>query len=824
MICNDMVWRVVNMENEKNNVSYNENNKYISYSKPNLKNKRGYKQQTTASLKKFKSDEEVKRIIEDMNELLTNYEEYSNDYSTFIQAKDKFHEFAVKCVFEKTEFFNRYNQEIVNRTLENYINLYNKEGKYAFPATLFTGVSGSGKTTTLRQIIGSINTSYPATMQANTTVGNFYIVVDNNCSQLVGSVRLTNKAALEERIKMALLKIIKCALDESYKENNLEFIDVIYDALTIYEDRKCKLEYIIKKDDIKRDKFDEKIKRISDDIWKLFKQKYRKDSELVINEEFSKNTNTEFMEIFGEFVLDNVEYSIIEELLDTIKNGVINIIELLKEYIYSNENLDAEIILMDESKVVKIGNYDKVECEIPKMLTIRIKYSNGELPDKELREIFFKAMEYVSSASEKFIAKTLYPILEEMRIRGNFKPVWSENINYQNYILIDSEGLGHDMSSNGVSVQLRDIISESKNIVFIQNGSEAINENFAEALKVFINTGSINKTKYCFNRMEKEKFDSGSNVSEDSRLKFVKSGISNAIKTIVQKEEIQGDKIVTGREHIYEKMIKDKSFYFEYLDEYIDNDNNVILKKDKERFGNLNDIPNEIKEKLFENLKIKFSDNFNSFNNINKLIQDFTKDNTYSIRQIEEQSFTPIYRADKFSSLLNNIANEFYINFLKKMNSELWQTIKAFNVRIAENWDYREWRNLTPESDFIGTVQEKMMAFLSNPENLENIKHKKDESIFLRAISQMMDEYLAKEFRNVAKKIIYEDMLESCWKPAKEFSQAYSTFERKKKINEEMENKFKVDYENKKYNQLYPILKNVIFDNIYSKALKMKYD
>lgn len=810
------------MENEKNYVSYNENSKYISYSKPNLKNKRGYKQQTTTSLKKFTKEEEIKKIIEDMNELLSDYDNYSKDYITFISAKNKFHDFAIKCVFEKTEFFNRYNQEIINKTLDKYIKIYNQEGRYIFPATLFTGVSGSGKTTTLRQIIGSINTSYPATMQANTTVGNFYIVVDNNFNELIGSVRLTNKAALEERVKMALLKIIKNVLKES-DNNSIDFIDIIYEALTIYEDRKCKLEYIISKEDIKKANFYNNIKEISNKIWEEFIKKYRKDLDRVIYEEFSQNTDAELLEIFGEFVLNNIDYEIVEDILKVIKYGVVNIIQMLKDSAFSNNEIDAEIILMDENKVINVKKEDNVEFEIPKMITLKIKYTDGKLPDKSLREIFFKSMEHISSADEKLINKTLYPILEEMRIKGNFKPAWNENGDYQNYILIDSEGLGHDMSINGISVQLRDIISESKNIVFVQNGSEQINENFAEALKVFINTGSINKTKYCFNRMEKEKFDSNANASQESRLKFVKSGISNAIKTIVQKEEVQGDKMVTGREYIYEKLIQDKSFYFEYLDEYIDNKETVVLKKDKERFDNL-DVPPEIRKQLVESLKIKFSDNFNSFNNMNMLIEDFTKENAYSIREIEEAGFMPQYRADKFTSLLNNIANEFYTNFLKKINSELWQTVKAFNVRMAENWDYREWRVLTPESDFIGVIQEKIMAFLSNPENLEEIKYKKDEYMFLGVISQMMDEYLSKKFREVAKNIIYEELLESCWKPAKEFSQAYSTFRRKKKINEEMENKFKVDYENKKYNQLYPILKNVIFDNIYSKALKIKYE
>lgn len=811
------------MENEKNYVSYNENSKYISYSKPNLKNKRGYKQQTTTSLKKFTKEEEIKKIIEDMNELLSDYDNYSKDYITFISAKNKFHDFAIKCVFEKTEFFNRYNQEIINKTLDKYIKIYNQEGRYIFPATLFTGVSGSGKTTTLRQIIGSINTSYPATMQANTTVGNFYIVVDNNFNELIGSVRLTNKAALEERVKMALLKIIKNVLKESDNNNSIDFIDIIYEALTIYEDRKCKLEYIISKEDIKKANFYNNIKEISNEIWEEFIKKYRKDLDRVIYEEFSQNTDADLLEIFGEFVLNNIDYEIIEDILKVIKYGVVNIIQMLKDSAFSNNEIDAEIILIDENKVINVKKEDNVEFEIPKMITLKIKYTDGKLPDKSLREIFFKSMEHISSADEKLINKTLYPILEEMRIKGNFKPAWNENGDYQNYILIDSEGLGHDMSINGISVQLRDIISESKNIVFVQNGSEQINENFAEALKVFINTGSINKTKYCFNRMEKEKFDSNANASQESRLKFVKSGISNAIKTIVQKEEVQGDKMVTGREYIYEKLIQDKSFYFEYLDEYIDNKETVVLKKDKERFDNL-DVPPEIRKQLVESLKIKFSDNFNSFNNMNMLIGDFTKENAYSIREIEEAGFMPQYRADKFTSLLNNIANEFYTNFLKKINSELWQTVKAFNVRMAENWDYREWRVLTPESEFIGVIQEKIMAFLSNPENLEEIKYKKDEYMFLGVISQMMDEYLSKKFREVAKNIIYEELLESCWKPAKEFSQAYSTFRRKKKINEEMENKFKVDYENKKYNQLYPILKNVIFDNIYSKALKIKYE
>ena len=292
------------------NVNLNEKAKYISFTSPVLKNKKGHSRQITKSIRNIKLKNgsidwtTVNKYIEEIKLLISNFDYYYSDYKNYLEAKNKFSEFAMNAVFDGTEFSNKYNQESTKRLMENTINLFDEEGKFFSRAVLLAGVSAGGKTTTEKQMIGSSDTSFPATTQANTTVGLLYATIVSAALALRGAARFTTRASLEERIRYALVDIAK----KNLSGGQVDVYNLLFEALTIFGDRKCKLQYIISEGDLKALNIEPLIKEASVEIWDAFKKEIRKSSlDIEIYEEFHLNSDNRVLIEFGDFIIDKID-------------------------------------------------------------------------------------------------------------------------------------------------------------------------------------------------------------------------------------------------------------------------------------------------------------------------------------------------------------------------------------------------------------------------------------------------------------------------------------------------------------------------------------
>lgn len=804
-------------------INVNRKSAYISFMSPTLKNKKGHKRQMTKSIKNINSDEEVDRLLQDTDDLLVNYNQYVSDYESFIKVYEKYDKKAISWVFEKTDIIDKYNQDSVMRTIEKKISVKNSDDEFIYPATLLIGASGAGKTTLIKQLIGSINTSFPATMQSNTTVGSMYVVVDNSERNLVACAKLINKSALEDRLENSYIKIIKEILTEGNTIENAKIFDILYDNITIFDDKKVKLQYILLKDNIMNDNLLSLIKEESNEIWNGFLKK-SSEFDFNINKEFLKNTSVEFFTAFDLYIDEYISKTkIINCIMDIVEHKISIIIKKMYSEIKKYDDINVSINIVDEKKSVQLD--ESSNFSFPKILMLTFSYKQQRLPDNGLREKFFNILEYVSSANEEKQGETLFPIIEHIRIKGNFKPLWYKEKDFiENYILIDSEGIGHDITNQNVSMQLRTIMSKCNVITVIQNASEQMQTAFASTVKSLIYNGWIGKTRFCFNRMEM--FDQKAHASVESKVSFIKSNIKNVLKQIITDEINSEHKIVSSREHIFEEAIIKKAYYLEYLKEKITSKNCFISSDKESAWGVIeknNDIDESVKQSIKETFLTYFTEKFNPVDNINRYLKDIVSSKvSFTEEDMALLGIVPQYRADIFSSILNVINNKFAKDFLKELNSSPWQTVKAFNVRMASNWDNREWKNLQPEAKFIELANSNIMSYLLNPENINEINERNGYE-FTMIIQQMISEEISDAITKIAEESIYLELLNDCWKLAAEFSDLGSTYDRSKLINEKIKNKFIVDAEKGKYNFLYKQFVDLVMENKYSKILNFKY-
>ncbi|WP_379139037.1 hypothetical protein [Paenibacillus sp. sgz500958] len=805
---------------EYKNINVNKKSQYISFMSPTLKNKKGHTRQLTKSIKNIPQNDLIE-ILRDTNELLEGYEHYSDGYEAFLEATKKFHKKSIEWVFDKTDIISKYNQDSVIRTVETKIPTKDSQGNFLSPATLLIGASGAGKTTFIKQLIGSVNTNFPATMQSNTTVGSMIAVIQNNTNELIASAKLVNKSALEDRLEQAYIQIIKQVL-----RNEKDIADIFYDNITIFDDKKVKLQYIISKDDINSPQLLTTLKRESSEIWESF---LKTSSELPfhVSLDFNKNFSVEFFASFEEYIEESLEKSqVVNEVIEIVKERINYIALSLFNFLNVQEDIRFSIEIIDESSVVQMGT-DK-SFEFPKMVTVSANYQDNRKPDNHLRQIFFRALEYVSAANEQNQGKTLFPLIEHLRINGNFKPLWYREAEQPDYILIDSEGIGHDITNQSVSMQMREIMSRCNALTVIQNGAEQMQTAFAETLRSLIYNGWIDKTKFCFNRMES--FDPNAHASTESKLTFINSNIKNTLKQIVSSEKKEGPKIVASRENIFEELILDKSLYFQYLKEHLEDSEKFIPLDKKEAWNQINNIEMDenTKIKIKEGFYIQLSDKdkFNPVKNINEYLKEIVKKKKkFTLEDISLKNLNPKYRADVFSSLLNDLNNVFVAEFLRLISGSPWQTVKAFNARIAGNWDNREWSPLQPEALFIALANKVIMHYLLNPENVDEIKER-NELEFTTIVQQIISEVIfsftnGQSFNEIAKRNIYTELLESCWKPGIEkLKGPGSTFDRERLIKDKMMAKF---YVTEPRNFLYEEMVALVVDNAYTKALNATY-
>ncbi|OZQ68285.1 hypothetical protein [Paenibacillus odorifer] len=824
--------------------------RFISFYSPFLKNKKGHARQINKGIGKIKDQKVIDKIVLDIESILSNTD-YLESYEGYLMAKSKFEEFAVDAVFVNSIFDTKHHSEAIYKILESRIPLKEDEVMFKDPAVVFIGLPGGGKSTTIKQIIGASESSFPAIMQSNTTVGLLEIHANQGSKSLDAVAICFSRVVLEELLKSNLLNVIRMVL--SYLNDNFTFekgifnqetIKSLYTAVTQSSDRKTKLQYVLNRESFDNIDFFNNAVRSAIEIWEGFKGKVKKgeyENLPKVDEVYTRNNGTVFYNSFDEYVAGDNSHELFDDLIDKIFDLIKNNVrQILAEMIHFSLNsfddididievVDTQILKIDNSKVLDIDGMLS-DIEIPKYIVIRIKYQDKREPDEKLRKYYFELMEYISSASESKIGHTLFPLIERVRISGNFKPSWQDTT-AKNYILIDSEGFGHDIANKVISNELRGILNESGRIAFIQNGSQSISSDAKEIVSELITSGAIYKTTFCFNRLER--FDSKSSALLESKLNYINMGIKNLLAALVKDEENQEDKIVTGNEPIFERMIMEKTLLFEYLEKTFDNKEGFIPEESLSKYNSFKnkyekylsideEIANDMKNSMMD-LFVKFDSGFNTVTNIEKLIQGFNISEKKLPSYYENLNFKLNYDTDNFSHTSAEINKSFHDEFILLIREGIWQTIKAFNERIAGNYGSREWREFRPESHLTGIIQRRIFAYLMHPENLFSEKDIKDRGIFVEFIIQMTQNHLVKAFRQIAEDHINAEILKEKWRLAASKHGPGSTFERKEIIIQAIDDYFTLNYNSGKRDPLIKDLRRHVFDNPYMKTAKVNY-
>lgn len=469
-------------------------------------------------------------------------------------------------------------------------------------------------------------------------------------------------------------------------------------------------------------------------------------------------------------------------------------------------------------------------------------------PDQHLREKFFSILEYFSSDSEELRGITLKPLINGIRIKGNFKPLWiNEEENFEDVILsYYKDGLNNEKS---ISNEVRKNMVNSHRILWVleENENSIYNE---EILKYLIINGYLNKSRLCFiedesskgylenredrkyreyikRRKDKENKEdkkySGYDFSHYERVNSVKRKLDSLLNSL-GKERCFGDKFISGREEIYKNKLINKAILLNSLDKIILN--REFAYKDEKRASedkknievlislgadredsNLKDVLLSLK-KSFEKNKISICE---IVRNLEVLIRGFEEEKEVvfecSKTSCKFECSKPSYKYEKLVYLGLSLNKTFREEFIKRINSSSWQELESFNSKIAYNYRGRAEGDLCPEYILECTIKEKLLSYLLNP---ESVKKEINNEAFEEVVMSIM-ESLSGDILEGVKRLVVEDNLEKGEKGVNSIEESFIS--RRKRIENIINENFYVDYELLKEDSILSLMKDILINN-----------
>jgi energy-coupling factor transporter ATP-binding protein EcfA2 len=380
---------------------------------------------------------------------------------------------------------------------------------------LFLGTTGAGKTTLVRQLIGTDpekNERFPSTSTAKTTVHDTEILLEE------GPYRAAVTFVPSDEAREYLTECISAALLAAYKgESDANVLQ----KLLSHVNQRFRFNYILGNgatssasdfdldddgddvDDAEEDDFgdvdlDSTNELLTASVARLraiaLRLGNRLRDELVANEEDER-----------------VVEEIVEEELDN----------LLRDEDECHELADA---LMDEIEkrfeLLPPGEVTKTRQGWPLIW-------RAEWPEDQ-RSDFFMAVSRFSSNYAPYFGRLLTPLVNGVRVAGPFCPTWSNGV-IPKLVLLDGEGLGHTpKSSSSVSTAVSRRIEEADAVVLVDNAAQPMQAAPLAAMRELVSTGNSRKLVLAFTHFDQVKGDNLPNANAKAQhvLNSVENGVS----------------------------------------------------------------------------------------------------------------------------------------------------------------------------------------------------------------------------------------------------------------------------------------------------------
>ena len=653
---------------------------------------------------------EAQELAEQLNQLIND--NYWHNPIKKSEAYEKFSDKIVDAFYDQMDFSN----EDYKIALDT-IFLPGKKEDYS--RGILVGVSGAGKTSLLRLLAGTEKEKFPTTSTGRTTTCNLELIfTDDQDYEIV--VNFMSRHKFEMFVQENIESAIKYCLDNINNINKIDEIELC-DKLLIHRDLALRLSYLLGDISLKKDT--------------------NKTSEFEEFEEEAEEDNEEETE------LNDIEINV-DDLISKIR-VFLNSIKEIAININQNEEYDEENYLFEENEDVLQLRNNIVEETILRFQSLNFgekinskgDWINSWYFKTTDRDNFIKIVKRFSSNNKKLWGSLLTPLVNTMRVKGNFKPEFMSNT--PKLVLFDGQGLGHKTTASSIPSETIKYFPLVDSIILVDNAEQPIMENVKIALKGIIEYGKSKQLICAFTHVDGMH---GDNLrSFDDKKRHVKTALDSYLYELKQ---LNPD-ICSDTEISY---IKEQCYFFSGL-------NKSKNSKMSESFAN------HLISKMNENRK----------------------------QTIEVKDIRLIYDSRRLCENLKNAICKYRDQWSKKIGypsrdrfTEHWSRIKALTKRLAYfdtdhyNFELMPLADLRQElSSAINTFINRLMDY--SPKDIdENMKIE-----LMNNIKILINEKLS----DLIKEVMWKSKEQmNRWEDAYNFYGKYSAYRRSEKINEIFDN------------------------------------
>lgn len=617
--------------------------------------------------------EEAQVLVDQLNQILDEQKFWNPSERN--RAEQEFHPKVVSAFYD--DIMPEHRDPWAIR--EQIIPLPSKEEGYV--RTLMIGTTGAGKTTVVRQLIGTDpdKERFPSTSSAKTTISNIELITTSGPT-FKAAVSFFDKNFVRRHIEECVMAAVKAHF-ETENKNEVE------NKFLVHSEQRFRLSYLLGSTKLASSSVDEEeftdehdftdegdleeipeqeISELSSD--EKEKQLQKLSSYISKIQAISKRSRQEIAEEFD----INLE--------KTTKDDLEALDGLIEEKLYEQENFQA---LVDEV-------FDDVEDKFDYLKTGALTKDKSRWPshweyESDNREEFIKTINRFSSNYAPNFGCLLTPLVEGIRVAAPFKPKWCGNDDVK-LVLMDGEGLGHTPdSASSISTSITKRFQISDAIILVDNAAQPMQAAPTAVLQSLVSSGHHRKLIVCFTHFDEVK---GINIPTIAMRKdHVLDSFDNSVVAV-------GKTLGQRAERVLKECKAGRIFFLSKTQN--------IFKPDRKSL-----IFNEFKKML-----------------------EATKD---TIVPPVPTTVTPIYDDSNLVLNIQKAAQEFHKPWEAKLSfkydpeirPEPWARIKALTRRLGEMY-IDEYKNLKPVADLITRFQTHLYLFVENPLSWDH-EHAPDE-------------------------------------------------------------------------------------------------
>ncbi len=544
---------------------------------------------------------------------------------------------------------------------------------------LFLGTTGAGKTTLVRQIIGTDpqKERFPSTSTAKTTIHDTEIVLTDGDWRAVVTFASSDEVRehLNECISAAVLSAAKGANDAEVLRRLLNHVNQRFRFNYVLGNGPVAVSTVSDFDD------DEEETEVEPD---LLSEEEQDALDLVHTEELLARTTDRLRELARRLsarVRDELDAR--EEDDERVADELFeeDLDNLLRDEEDFHQIADA---LMDEIEkrfdLLPLGKLQKTRQGWP--LAWR-----GEWP-VEKRSDFVRAISRFSSNYAPLFGRLLTPLVNGVRVAGPFLPAWDGSA-VPKLVLLDGEGLGHTpKSSSAVSTAVSQRIDAADAVLLVDSATQPMQAAPLAAIREVVATGNARKLIIAFTHFDEVK---GDNLpSAAAKVHHVLASAENVLATF-------GEELGPYAERAFRQRLEDARFFLADLHEPLSGD---------ERAGK------------------------RTIAQLHKLLDTIDA----VVERPQPDGECPIYDRMNLVLAIHSAASAFHdawrprlgLNLKPGITKEHWTRVKALSRRLAEGWK-DEYDTLKPIADLRKQLVERIYVFVQNPVRWEGSEPTEDE-------------------------------------------------------------------------------------------------